>query len=301
MNVGRLLFLTNAMNRFILTLVQRALFACLVLYVHTAAASGSVVLNVGTYNLRFDTPEDGINAWPNRSEAVKALVRYHELDVFGTQEGLAHQLADLESMGEYARVGVGRDDGKSAGEHSAIFYRKSRFRPLRKGDFWLSETPDRPSMGWDAKCCNRIASWVELRDVYSGASFFVFSVHFDHEGVIARRESAKLLIERIKTIAGDRPVICVGDFNTTPETEPIVTMRSLLRDAYEISIAPPYGSVGTFNGFRFGEPVTNRIDYIFVSPNIKVLRYAALTDSLDRRYPSDHFPVIARVSVPLLE
>jgi len=266
---------------------------CVLLAAHVAAAQSAI--NVATYNLRLNTPQDGANAWPHRRETVKGLIRYHEFDVFGTQELLADQLDDLAQMSEYAYVGVGRDDGKRAGEHSAIFYRKDRFSLLRHGDFWLSETPDRPSMGWDAKCCKRIASWAQLRDRDSGKSFYVFSVHFDHEGVIARRESAKLLIAKIGEIAGGSPVVCVGDFNATPDSEPIATMRSALNDAYEKSIAPPYGPVGTFNAFRWDVAPTRRIDYIFVTPNVEVLRYAVLTDSIDLRYPSDHFPVVARI------
>jgi endonuclease/exonuclease/phosphatase family metal-dependent hydrolase len=269
---------------------------CWLLPAHVAVARDAVI-NVATYNIRYNTPQDGINAWPHRRDAVKALIRYHELDVFGTQEGLADQIDDLAEMSEYAHVGVGRDDGKRAGEHSAIFYRKSRFSLLEHGDFWLSQTPDRPSMGWDAKCCKRLVSWAHLRDGQSRKSFFVFSVHFDHEGVVARRESAKLLLLKIGEMAGRSPVICVGDFNATPQSEPIVTMQGALRDAYRISSAPPYGPVGTFNGFRLDVATTNRIDYIFVTRDIEVLRYAVLTDSFDLRYPSDHFPVVAKVSL----
>lgn len=278
-------------------LLRSLILCCSLLAAGIACAQERTFINVGTYNLRYDTPNDGLNAWPHRREAVKALIRYHELDIFGTQEGLPSQLADLEAMDEYARIGVGRDDGRSAGEHSAIFYRKDRFSAIRHGDFWLSETPDRPSMGWDAKCCKRITSWVELRDEVSGRTFFVFSTHFDHEGVVARRESAKLLTRKIADLAGGHPVICVGDFNATPESEPIATMLGALRDARQMSIAPPYGPTGTFHGFQLNAPTRTRIDYIFVTPDVKVLRYAVLSDSADGRYPSDHFPVVARISL----
>lgn len=274
----------------------RLAICCVVLQMHSAIAQHTVI-TVATYNLRYNTPQDGINAWPHRREAVKALVRYHEFDIFGTQEALADQIADLASMGEYGHVGVGRDDGKAAGEHSAIFFLKERFALQQHGDFWLSETPDRPSLGWDAKCCNRITSWARLRDGQTGKTFFVFSTHFDHEGVVARRESAKLLVRRINEIAGESPVICVGDFNATPGSEPILTMQGALRDAYAVSLAAPYGPVGTYNGFKLDAPMINRIDYIFVSPNVKVLRYAVLSDSVDGRYPSDHHPVVARISL----
>lgn len=274
------------------------LILCCLLFRAEADTPSSDFITVATYNIRYSGPQDGVNAWSNRRDAVKALIRYHEFDVFGTQEGLANQIADLAEMSEYAHVGAGRDDGKSGGEHSAIFYRTSRFEAVQHGDFWLSETPDRPSLGWDAKCCNRLTSWVQLRDKHSGRSFFVFSVHFDHEGIVARRESAKLLTEKIKTIAGENAVICVGDFNAAPSSEPIATMRSLLRDAHDASIAPPYGPTGTYNAFQLNAPIGDRIDYIFVSRSVKVLRYAVLSDSIDRqRYPSDHHPVVAKISL----
>jgi endonuclease/exonuclease/phosphatase family metal-dependent hydrolase len=261
----------------------------------SASPPSPAPINVATYNLRYDNPGDGPNAWPARKEMVKALIRYHEFDIFGTQEGLAGQIADLARMEEYAHVGVGRDDGKDAGEHSAIFFRKSRFALLDKGDFWLSETPERPSFGWDATCCHRLASWAHLRDRASGRALFVFSVHFDHEGEVARLESARLMLKKIAEITRGAPVICVGDFNSTPETVQIQTMSSAMRDAFRISKTPPYGPVGTFNNFHLDAAMTDRIDYIFVDRHVEVLKYAVLSDSLDRRYPSDHHPVVARL------
>lgn len=261
--------------------------------VQAAAPVQDNILRVASYNLRYANPGDGANAWSHRKALVSALIRFHGWDVFGVQEGLAEQIADLALLDEYAHVGAGRDDGHSAGEHAAIFFRKSRFRVLDQGHFWLSETPDVPSKGWDARCCNRIASWVQLRDLHSGKSFHVFSVHFDHQGVVARQESAKLLLRTIKTIAGDSAVICVGDFNATPDTDPMATMRSALRDARDHSTMPPYGPQATFNGFRWDASPTERIDYIFVNPRTTVLKFGTLSDSQDRRYPSDHFPVVA--------
>jgi endonuclease/exonuclease/phosphatase family metal-dependent hydrolase len=254
-------------------------------------------LNVATYNLRFNNPNDGVNAWPNRKEQVKALIRYHEFDLFGTQEGLIGQLNDLAEMDEYAFVGAGRDDGKQAGEHSAIFYRKDRFKLLENGDFWLNETPEKPGKGWDATCCNRICSWAKFRDLGSKKDFYFFSVHFDHQGVQARIESGKLMVEKITEITGAAPVICVGDFNSTPETEQIQTMKSLLRDSHEITRMAPYGPEGTFNSFNYNAPMKNRIDYIFVSDQIDVLKYGVLTDSYDQKFPSDHLPVVIKAVI----
>lgn len=261
----------------------------------SAAPQPPATMNVASFNLRYNNPQDGPNAWPARKDMVKALIRYHAFDIVGTQEGLADQVADLAQMDEFDHVGAGRDDGRQAGEHSAIFFRKSRFALLGKGDFWLSETPDRPSLGWDATCCNRIVSWARLRERASGRVFYVFSAHFDHEGVVARRASSGLLLRKIAEISRGEPAICVGDFNSTPGTPQIREMATAMRDAYQASQTPPYGPVGTFHGFRFDAPLQDRIDYIFVDRHFDVLSYAALSDSLHGRYPSDHLPVVARI------
>ena len=262
-----------------------------------AAADAPAPINVASYNLRYNNPGDGANAWPARKEMVTSLIRYHEFDILGTQEGLADQIAELAKMDEFDHVGIGRDDGKNAGEHSAIFYRKSRFTLVNKGDFWLSETPDRPSLGWDATCCNRIASWARLRERSSGRTLVVFSVHFDHEGKVARRASADLMLKKIAEIARGEPAICVGDFNSTPDTAQIQAMSKTLRDARQASQTPAYGPVGTYNGFRLDAPMADRIDYIFVDRHFDVLKYGVLSDSLGGRYPSDHHPVVARVTL----
>lgn len=260
-----------------------------------AHAQGTAPFNAATYNLRLNTEADGPDRWALRKDAVRALIRYHEFDLFGTQEGLADQIDDLAEMQEFDHAGVGRDDGRHAGEHSAIFFRRARFELLGHGDFWLSQTPDRPSIGWDGRCCRRLASWVRLRERESGREFVVFSAHFDHEGVVARRESARLILRQAEAIAGPLPVICLGDLNSTPESDAARTLAARLRDARESSLAPPYGPVGTFNGFRLDAPLADRIDYIFVSEHFEVLKYAALTDSLGARFPSDHLPVVARL------
>ncbi len=260
-------------------------------------AQKKLELQVATYNLRYNTPNDGINAWPNRKEEVKALIQYHDFDIIGTQEALHGQLQDLCEMRGYTYFGAGRDDGKDAGEHSAIVYKKDRFEILDSGNFWLSETPDKPGLGWDATCCNRICSWVKFKDKSTKKEFYFFNVHFDHQGVVARRESGKLMVQKIKEIVKNTPVICTGDFNSTPETEQIQLMQTLLNDSRKISKMPPYGPEGTFNSFDFNAPLKQRIDYIFVSKQFTVLKYAVLTDSKDQRYPSDHMPVVASLEL----
>lgn len=251
-----------------------------------------LALRVASYNLRMDTPRDSINAWPNRKEEVSALISYHDFDIVGTQEGFLHQLQDLCEDPAYTYYGAGRDDGQQAGEHAAILYKKDRFLVLDSGDFWLREAPDEPGLGWDATCCHRICSWVRLQDKTSGKEFYVFNTHFDHQGVIARQESAKLLLAKIQEIAGDQPVICLGDFNSTPETIQIQQLSNELKDAFFHSETPVYGPIGTFNGFKWDAPLRDRIDYVFVSDHFQIKKYATLTDSKDQRYPSDHLPVV---------
>jgi len=263
----------------------------------SAPVLAQVPFQAATYNLRLNLVEDGPNAWPRRAAAVKALIQYHEFDLLGTQEGLPEQIDELAAMPGWAYVGVGRDDGLRRGEHAAIFFRTARFALLRQGHYWLSDTPDKPSIGWDGKCCKRIASWAQLKDQRTGKTFYVFNAHFDHEGVQARRESALLMLHKIREIAGSEPVLCMGDFNTTPDTEPIRSFASALRDSRVASETPPYGPVGTFNGFQIAAPLQDRIDYVFVSPRWRVLRYGVLSDSHLGRFPSDHHPVAVRLQL----
>ncbi|MDR0537188.1 MAG: endonuclease/exonuclease/phosphatase family protein [Tannerellaceae bacterium] len=265
-----------------------ALLCCTAL----ASAKSPLALRIVSYNLRMDTKSDSLNAWEYRKENVKALIQYHAPDIVGTQEGFLHQLKDVNQTPGYTYIGVGRDDGKEAGEHSAIFYKKDRFIIVETGNFWLRQTPNVPGKGWDATCCNRICSWAKFKEKKSKRTFYVFNVHFDHEGVIARRESGKLMVEKMKEIARDEPIICTGDFNSTPETEQIQHLASYLNDSHQTTQLPPYGPQGTFN-HRFSNPITgNRIDYIFTGKKIQTLRYAHLTDNNGRNYPSDHIPVM---------
>jgi len=262
-----------------------------------ASAQKNTTLNFASYNIRYNNKGDGINAWPNRKENVKALIIFHEFDIFGVQEALIDQLKDIAELPGYAYIGKGRDDGLQGGEHSAIFYKKDRFKLLKSGDFWLSETPDKPGKGWDATCCNRISSWGKFQDLITKKEFFFFNVHFDHEGVEARRQSGILMVKKIKEIAGNATAILTGDFNSTPETEQIKTIQTLLSDTHEITKQPPYGPEGTFNAFKFDAQMKMRIDYIFVTKNVDVLKYGVLTDAREQRYPSDHQPVLIKAVI----
>lgn len=257
----------------------------------------SNVYDVASFNIRMDTPKDSLDAWGYRKDMVNGLIEYHDLDIVGVQEGFIHQLKDILRIKRFQYVGVGRDDGKDAGEHCAIFYDINKFEVLDKGDFWYSETPEIPGKGWDAECCNRICSWVKLKDKKNGKSFYVFNSHFDHQGKKARIESAKLMVKKIVEIANDAPVIAMGDFNSTPESEQIATIGKVLNDSYRITKTAPYGPVGTTNQFKWDAPMKQRIDYIFVNKGVDVLKYASLVDALHKRFPSDHLPVVNRVRI----
>ena len=251
-------------------------------------------INIISYNIRLNTNSDGVNAWPNRKDNVKALVKFYDADILCVQEALPEQFDYLLGNTDFDVVGVGRDDGKRKGEFSAVYYNKNRFVKKDGGTFWLSLTPDVPSKGWDA-ALNRVCSWVRLYDKSNKKEFLVFNTHYDHVGVQARIESAKLLKQKIQEIAPKLPVVFTGDLNVTPETEAISTIKSFLTDTKEISIEAPYGPDGTFNAFKWDSPLINRIDYIFVNKAFKVQKYAVLSDSKDQRYYSDHLPVFVRL------
>jgi endonuclease/exonuclease/phosphatase family metal-dependent hydrolase len=255
-------------------------------------------ITIGTFNIRYDNPRDTGNLWINRAPVVANLIRFHGFDVLGIQEGLKNQLDDISAvLPEYARYGKGRDDGKDTGEHSAIYYKKSRFSLLKSGDFWLSETPDKPGLGWDATCCNRICSWVYLQDLTTKKQFYVFNVHFDHQGVIARRESGKLMLKKISEIAGSAPALLTGDLNGGRDSEwyQHLATSNYLFDTYT-KVKFPYANNSSMNGFRTprGQGV---IDHIFITKLFTVNRWGILTDTYYGKYPSDHFPVLAEVEL----
>ena len=256
-------------------------------------------MNIISYNIRYNNPGDGINAWPNRVEMVNGLLQFHDPDIFGLQEALYEQILDIQSgMPGYEWFGVGRDDGEKAGEFSPIFFNKSKFVLLGNGTFWLSETPEKPSKSWDA-ALNRIATWGKFQSKITGKKFLVFNTHFDHRGVEARKNAAILIRNKIEemTYNVNLPVVLTGDFNLTPDEEPISLLKKYLADCRDISEETPYGPEGTFSGFKIDADLDRRIDYIFVHGGIKVLEYAVLSDNNNKRTPSDHLPVFVRVQL----
>jgi endonuclease/exonuclease/phosphatase family metal-dependent hydrolase len=279
------------MNRRSLLLMVAAMFLMTMAYAQQ--------YTVGSYNLRFANTEDSGNLWVDRAPAVAELIRFHGYDVLGTQEGLLSQLEDLSRLlPQYSRYGVGRNDGKDAGEHSAIFYKTEKFELLNKGDFWLSQTPDTPSLGWDATCCNRLCSWVQLKDKKTGKIFYFFNAHYDHQGKVAREESSRLILQKIQAIAGKTPTLFTGDLNGGHSTAcyTILENSGYLKDAYNKTTVR-YANNGSFNGFKSKIISKELIDHVFVTSAFSVQQYAVLTDTYYGKFPSDHFPVWVRVTL----
>ncbi|UII77953.1 endonuclease/exonuclease/phosphatase family protein [Flagellimonas sp. HMM57] len=256
-------------------------------------------LDVLTYNIRYDNPKDSINGWDQRKDFLISQLNFYAPDVFGTQEGLIHQLKDIENgLDDYAFTGVGRDQGDDKGEFCAIFYNKDRLELLENNTFWLSTTPEKPSKGWDA-AIKRICTYGKFKSKENGKEFFVFNTHFDHVGTKAREESAALILKQIKARNTEQlPAILMGDFNLETASVGVQLILEELQDAHIAAGKNVHGPEGTFNGFYFTQPVTHRIDFIFTDThNFEVIKSAILSDSKDCKYPSDHLPVYTRLYV----
>lgn len=277
------------------------LYLCLLLLA-TSLFSGYTQedsFRVMSYNIRYDNPDDSLNSWKHRKDRVTDLIKFYKPDFLGIQEGLIHQVQHLNKhLTDMGRIGVGRDDGKKAGEFSAIFYNRHKFKlvPETANTIWLSETPSKPSKSWDA-ALPRIMTFGKFRNRNNGQELYVFNTHFDHRGTQARAESAKLIIETIKEVAGDLPVVLTGDFNVTKDDQPYkILTGSFLNDTYNASEIPSIGPEFTFSGFDVPGPEAKRIiDYIFVNDWLDVSRYAIISAFRDGRFPSDHLPVVADV------
>jgi endonuclease/exonuclease/phosphatase family metal-dependent hydrolase len=277
---------------------HHSLFLLLILMISFPFShSYSQNLNIATYNIRFDNPNDVGNLWKDRAPHLINQIKFHKMDIIGTQEGMYHQLEEIKSVLGYPYVGVGRDKGGKEGEFSAVFYNPEKLKVLDQSTFWLSETPDKPSKGWDA-ALNRVCTWVKFENK-EGKKFYVFNIHYDHIGQKAREESSNLVIRKIKEINTENlPVVFMGDFNVMPDNPAYQTVlnNSDLKDSRLISKTPSIGNQGTFNGFNWEKLPEGIIDHIFVSPNITVIRHGILTDNYGMKYPSDHFPVMVEVS-----
>jgi endonuclease/exonuclease/phosphatase family metal-dependent hydrolase len=260
-------------------------------------------LRVMTFNIRLNTSSDSLNAWPYRKDKVASQILFHKIELLGVQEALHDQMLDLQQrLPQFKYTGGGRDDGKTKGEYSAIFYDTTKLQLLSASMFWLSETPTvAGSKGWDA-AITRIVTWAKFKDKRSKKIFFAFNTHFDHMGKIARRESAKLVLQKVKEIAGSTPAVITGDFNAEPSDEPIQVIVDKdnplrLADSKELSQTPHYGPTGTFTGFQSKERNDQPIDYIFLKGNWRVLSHATISQTWMGRFASDHFSVIAELQL----
>ncbi len=251
---------------------------------------GQSDLSTISFNLRYDEPDDGNNNWENRKEACIAMLKKEQPKVFGIQEGLHHQVMYLnDNLPNYNFVGVGRDDGDSSGEYAAIFYDINRFELLDNGNFWLSETPDVPSLGWDASNI-RICTWVKLKDIKKNIDIYVFNTHFDHKGKTAQEKSSELIVSKIKEIGDEKsPVFISGDFNLlikSSRIEPLTTNYFSAKHSAKIT-----DNNGSFNGFGLRIPRPN-IDFIFYE-NAQCLAYKTLLGDYGVPYISDHYPILS--------
>ena len=301
--------------------MKKVTFTLLMLAVATAVSAQS--LFVGTYNVRNQNDDDQRegNGWPQRVSVICDMLNFEQPDIFGTQEAKIGQVRDmLRLLDGYGYIGVAREDGKEDGEHSAIFFKKDYLQLLDHGDFWLSETPDRPGLGWDAACV-RICTWGKFRDKRTKMKFYYFNLHMDHVGVVARREGAKLVVKKIQELTdGKTPVILTGDFNVDQNDEiyTIFTNSGLLNDSYAVA-KQRFCENGTFNAFKPDLKTQSRIDHIFLSPKFEVNHYGVLTNCYwtpsadkeqlkgkdapqeirfqryERRLPSDHYLVLAKI------
>ena len=249
-----------------------------------------------SYNIRYDNNWDIENSWKIRRNKISQILVQYSPSIIGIQEGLLNQVQYIDSsLIDYDYVGVGRDDGKKKGEFCAIYFDTTRYVLLKNSTFWLSETPDTISVGWDA-ALERICTYGLFKDRITNKEFWVFNTHFDHIGIIAREKSSGLILKRIKKINRQSlPVILMGDFNSIPNSPPVKELITELSDALQISLQKLHGPRGTFNGFNEDLPIEKRIDYIFTK-NLKVLSYTHVNDRLDNnRHISDHLPVMIKI------
>ncbi|MBX7166642.1 MAG: endonuclease/exonuclease/phosphatase family protein [Pirellulales bacterium] len=274
-------------------------FATLAITQFTASRSGAAELTAMTYNLRYASPT-GENAWPKRRPAAKALIDAEAPDVIGTQEGLYGQLRDLEAdLPDYAWVGLGREGG-SRGEFMAVFYRRSRLQPLEYDHYWLSDTPETiGSASWGNRV-RRMVTWIRFVDLQTDREFYFINTHFDHESQPSREKSAALLLERARQLNARLPVILVGDFNSAAGANLVYdALVGEGRFADTWSTAQRRGEqIGTFHNYQGPQAGGARIDWILTRGEVACLETHVATASLSGQYPSDHFPVVARLDLP---
>lgn len=256
-------------------------------------------MKIATFNIRYDEVNDGCNSWKHRKDKICQMINFHEWSIFGLQEALKHQLDYISNnLPDYNYIGVGREDGKEAGEFVPIFYKKDTFYLEESKTFWLSETPQLPSKSWNS-ACTRICTVAKLVHKKTQNKITVMNTHFDHESEEARFESAKLIIKMAKEIGNEEKIIILGDFNSIPTERCYKELSKVFSDVSIICKKTYYGPKGTFNNFEFNKSWNDidEIDHIFINEKIIVEKAATLTDNIDRKYLSDHFPIVAKIKI----
>ena len=254
-------------------------------------AQESEGLKVMSYNIRLGSAQDGTNSWALRYTATGKMLEDQKPDVFGVQEALEYQVRYIEEMCGYESVGVGRENGKKEGEHMSIFWNKKTVSMLKWGTFWLSDTPEKPSKGWDAECF-RTATWALMKDKKTGKKFYFVNTHLDHKGTEAQKNGLKLIVDRIAEINPDGlPMVLTGDFNIEPKNPALKDLDACMQSAR--NIAEKTDDHATYNGW--GKSST-MIDYIYVSGFSSCPEYQTVTKRYeDRKFISDHYPIFARL------
>ena len=276
------------MNRFY------SLFFILLFFLINSCSNSSDTYNVMSFNIRLDVDSDGVNSWDNRKQEIVSIIKNQKIDILGIQEGLPSQISYLsDQLDEYNMIGQGRDGGNN-GEYSAIFYNNEKLSLNDSETFWLSNTPNIPSIGWDA-ALNRIATVGSFTMSKSNDKLIIYNSHFDHIGKIARENSVDVILKHIeKNNFLESPIVVMGDFNSEPNETPIKKLSKWLNDSfYEFPIEE---AQGTFNGFDVKSKLRKRIDYIFTK-NIQISNYTHIMDRLPNGlWPSDHLPIVISFS-----
>ena len=267
------------------------LAAAIVMSLPLLQAQENEGLKVMSYNIRLGSAQDGTNSWALRYSATEEMLKDQKPDVLGVQEALEYQIRYIEDMCGYESVGVGRENGKAEGEHMSIFWNKKTLKMLKWGTFWLSETPQKPSMGWDAACF-RTATWALMKDKRTGKKFYFVNTHLDHKGAEAQKNGLNLIMDKIAEInAEGLPMVLTGDFNMEPSNPNLAELDARMQSARKI--AAQTDSHATYNGW--GKSST-MIDYIYVSGFSSCPEYQTVTKRYkDRKFISDHYPIFARL------
>lgn len=267
------------------------LAAAMIMSLPLLQAQESEGLKVMSYNIRLGSAQDGTNSWALRYTATGKMLEDQKPDVFGVQEALEYQVRYIEEMCGYESVGVGRENGKKEGEHMSIFWNKKTVSMLKWGTFWLSETPEKPSKGWDAECF-RTATWALMKDKKTGKKFYFVNTHLDHKGTEAQKNGLKLIVDRIAEINPDGlPMVLTGDFNIEPKNPALKDLDARMQSTRKI--AEKTDDHATYNGW--GKSST-MIDYIYVSGFSSCTEYQTVTKRYeDRKFISDHYPIFARL------